>query len=251
MTPLRVWVGYDPREHAAWEVCRASIYRHASVPVDVQPLVLDELRAAGLYTRPTEVRDGGQLWDVISRAPMSTEFSLSRFLVPYLAGYRGWALFCDCDFLFRCDVAELFSAGDDACAVHVVKHNHQPRETAKMDGRMQTRYARKNWSSLMLWNCAHVGAQFLTPHRANNMRGADLHGLEWLMPSEIGALAGDWNYLVLRDPSAVHFTEGTPDMPTHEAQPFADEWRSYLSDATNAPITSSANAAVADAAGQK
>lgn len=227
MEPLRVWVGYDPREDGAYRVCEASIRKHASQPVDVVPLKLGDLESAGLYTRQTAVRDGGQLWDVISGAPMSTEFSLSRFLVPYLAGYRGWAVFVDCDFVFRRDIAELFQWAREEYAVMVVKHCHVPAEAIKMDGRQQTAYWRKNHSSLMLLNCSHWATKQLTPDRVNTWTGRALHGFAWLQDGMIGDLPGEWNYLILKNPAAVHFTEGVPDMPGYEDIPFADEYRAY------------------------
>ena len=124
---LKVFVGYDRREVAAYQVCVASLIGRASIRLDIAPLLEPDLRARGLYRRPQEER-GGQLWDAISAAPMSTEFALTRFLVPHLAGYGGWALFCDCDFLWRADVAELLALADPRYAVLCVKHDHQPAE---------------------------------------------------------------------------------------------------------------------------
>jgi hypothetical protein len=251
MNPLRVWIGYDPREDEAYRVCKASIERHTSVPVDIRLLRLDELREAGLYTRATQVAENGQLWDVLSGAPMSTEFSLSRFLVPHLADYYGQALFVDCDFLFRRDINDLFLCASGNYAVQVVKHCHVPREFVKMDGRHQVRYERKNWSSLMLWNCGHPAA-WLSPQRFNELRGSYLHRFEWIPDEYIGELAGDWNWLALTEPSAVHFTEGVPTMPGYQHVPFADEYRYYLSRLDEkAPIAMASTTKVIVGAGQK
>lgn len=229
MTPLRVFIGFDGREMAAYQVAEASLRRHASRPVVVEPLVLEQLRWKGLYTRAHSVREG-RLWDDLSGAPMATEFALTRFLVPVLAGFEGWALFVDCDFLFRADVAELFALADQSKAVMVVKHDHRPPEAIKMDGQAQLLYPRKNWSSLMLFNCAHY-AHAGQAERVNRWTGLQLHGFEWLKDDQIGSLPGAWNWLEM-EPKAVHFTRGCPDMPGYERVAFADEWRGELARAT-------------------
>lgn len=229
MTPdFTVWVGFDPREAAAFAVAKESIRAHTTVPVPVYGLVLDDLRARGLYTRPTEQR-GGQLWDVISDAPMATQFAVSRFLVPHLAG-GGWALFMDCDMLVRTNLRDLLDQADPSKAVMVVKHDHRPSETVKMDGQEQTRYARKNWSSVCLWNVDHPSNKNLTLEMVNSVPGRDLHAFCWLKDSEIGELHPKWNYLVghttgVRNPSIVHFTDGIPAMPGYENCEYAGEWR--------------------------
>ena len=200
MTPLSllVLVGWDPREPEAYQVCEHSLRSRSSIPVDVRPIVLDELRAAGLYTRSTEHREQ-RLWDVISEAPMSTEFAISRFFVPLLAsdaGRReGWVVFCDCDFLWLDDVANLLASADSTKALCCVQHQHEPLEAVKMDGQTQTRYARKNWSSLMLFNLGHPAHQRLTLEMLNGVPGRDLHRFCWLSDDEIGALPPQWNWL--------------------------------------------------------
>lgn len=133
-------------------MCEHSLRSRSSIPVDVHPVMLEKLRQAGLYMRPME-RRAQQLWDVISEAPMSTEFAISRFFVPLLAAQNGlcegWALYCDCDFLWLSDVAELLAIADPTKALCCVQHRYEPTEKQKMDGQVQTRYERKNWSSLM------------------------------------------------------------------------------------------------------
>lgn len=231
MKKLSIWIGYDPREAAAYAVARASIRRHATIPVPIHGLVLNDLREKGLYTRPHE-RRGCQLWDVISDAPCATEFSNSRFLVPHLAG-SGWALFMDCDMLVRGNIRELFDLCDPEKAVMVVKHNHQPPEGVKMDGQMQTRYARKNWSSVIAFNCDHPANKALTLEMVNELPGRDLHRFCWLEDDLIGELPVEWNWLAGHsdpavDPKIVHHTEGSPCLPGYEDAPFADEWRAEL-----------------------
>jgi hypothetical protein len=241
---MKVFIGFDPRELDAYQVAAYTLRKHASIPLQVEPLVLEHLRWKRLYNRPHEIRDE-RLWDVISNAPMATEFALTRFLVPHLAGYRGWAMFCDGDFLFRKDIAELMRYVDDTRALFVVKHRHEPTEGRKMDGQIQTAYPRKNWSSLMIFNCGHE-AHAGTIERVNRWRGLSLHQFRWIQDTDIGALPKSWNWLEghsqLRlfdkpaDPSAVHFTRGIPSMPGYEGVPFADEWRQALDEATRAPV---------------
>jgi hypothetical protein len=223
---MRIFVGYDPREVPAVTVCARSLVRHASVPLDITKLDLRELRDAGLYQRPHEYREG-RLWDVISNRPMSTQFAISRFLVPHLCEYRGWALYVDCDFLFRADVAELFALANERYAVMCVQHCYIPRTELKMDGQLNLAYRRKNWSSLMLWNCGHPFNRRLTPDFVNTRHRDDLHGFAWLHEWHIGALPTEWNWIE-HEPRAVHFTYGTPDVAGHERAAYAEEYRGYL-----------------------
>lgn len=231
---LAVFIGWDPREREAYAVCEASLRRHATVPLEIRPIKLAALRAAGLYHRATETREG-RLWDVASGAPMSTEFAISRFFTPLLADREGcegdWALFCDCDFLWTADVAGLLAECDPGKALMCVQHRHEPAESVKMDGQPQLAYARKNWSSLMLFNRRHPAHARLTPALLNTAPGRDLHRFCWLEDEEIGALAPDWNWLegssppVGRTPRGIHFTRGGPWMAGWEDVAYAAEWR--------------------------
>lgn len=231
MKPFSAWIGFDPREVSAFDVCRRSLVSNLPKQVPVSGVVLADLQKSGLYTRKTEKRLG-KLWDVISEAPMSTEFAISRFLVPYLAG-SGWALFMDCDMLVRKNVGRLLPKLDPGKALYCVKHVHDPANTLKMDGQEQTRYARKNWSSFMIFNCDHPSNQKLTLDLINSVPGRDLHRFCWLEDSEIGELEPTWNYLVghtqgVDDPAVVHYTDGGPWFTAFENAPYADEWRSAL-----------------------
>jgi len=219
MSPFRVFIGWDQREPEAYEVAKYSLVRRASVPVEVVPIKLDELRARGLYAR-----------DVDPLA--STEFTYSRFLTPTLAGFSGWALFCDCDFLWLGDVGELLEHTQSAKAVYCVQHDYRPRETTKMDGAVQTVYPRKNWSSLMLFNCDHDAVRALTPQVVNRESGAYLHRMQWVADADIGALPVDWNWLegwnekpARGTPKAVHFTRGGPWFPQWQDVDYGDLWR--------------------------
>ncbi len=228
--PREVFVGFDSREPSAYRVCVSSLLAHASRPLSIHPIVEPHVRATGLYRRAHERRDG-RLWDVLSQAPMSTEFALTRFLVPQLAA-GDWALFCDCDFLWRADVHRLFELADPAFAVMVVPHRQEVGSAVKMDGQVQTAYHRKNWSSLMLWNVRHPKHAAL-PEALAGWAGRRLHGFEWLDDADIGFLPEAWNWLEGHsspqiEPLVVHHTRGTPDMAGYEQVAYADEWRRVL-----------------------
>lgn len=223
-----IYIGYDPRESEAFAVCRHSIHRY-SPDIPVHAICLDDVRAAGLYWRPMSQRDG-KLWDNISDAPCSTQFAISRFLTPILAR-EGWALFIDCDMMARTDINDLFAMADPSYAVMCVKHpNYLPPETVKMDGQLQTLYRRKNWSSAVLYNCAHPSNAALTVNLINTVPGRDLHAFSWLKDEEIGELPMSWNWLPgVSDPEIypdlVHWTAGGPWFEGYEHVPYADEWR--------------------------
>lgn len=224
-TPLKVFIGYDPREHEAWNVAKFSLLRSSSIPLDVRPIRERTLRAAGTYTRPGEMR-GAQRWDIISDAPCATEFSIARFFVPQMAS-NGWAVFVDCDFLFRADIAELVAALDPAKALMCVKHQHRPQLARKMDNQIQTAYSRKNWSSLFAINLDHPSNARCTNWLTNNLPGWALHNFCWLADTEIGALDPAWNWIEgvsddSIDPKAVHYSERAPWFG-HDCK-FGEEW---------------------------
>lgn len=231
-----IWIGHDPREQDAFNVAVASIRAHLSEPIEICAVALPILFGHGLYQRPTCRRDG-RLFDVISQAPMSTEFAISRFFVPLIAtSYcqqpSDLALFMDCDMLARADLAELFALADPTKAIQVVKHNYHPPEGTKMDGQVQQDYPRKNWSSVMLWNLRHPANRALTVAKLNSWAGRALHAFQWLDDSVIGELPGCWNHLVGIDPPSddaklVHFTLGTPSMEGYATCEHAAEWWRY------------------------
>lgn len=223
---MKVYIGWDQREAAAYAVAEASLRAHASVPVDVTPLEAQRLADCGLLRRPTDTR--GQRYDILSNAPCSTDFAISRFLVPFLA-QTGWALFADCDVVFLADIAELFALADPRYALMCVKHGTHGREGLKMDAQMQTVYPRKNWSSVMLFNCDHPANKRLSLIDVQERPGRDLHGFYWLADSEIGALPAEWNWLVgvqekPREPKIAHFTLGGPFLPGWAGGPHDDIW---------------------------
>jgi hypothetical protein len=201
---IPIFIGYDPRERAATNVLIDSLYQHSSVPLSITPVLTPQLEAQGLYWRE---RDPKQ----------STAFSFTRFLVPHLMGYEGWAIFMDCDMLCRTDIAQLWALRDERYAVLCVQHEHIPNETSKFLGEVQSPYPKKNWSSLMLLNTARCTA--LTPEYVNQASGLDLHRFHWLSGDhEIGALPQIWNHLVdVQEPALaegggalLHWTLGGP-----------------------------------------
>lgn len=231
-SPFPVYIGFDRREPEATEVARRSLEATCSVPLRVMELHEDALRASGHYDRPFRV-EGQQRFDVRDGKPFSTDFSFTRFLVPALQGFRDWALFCDGDFLFRADLKDLVALADASKAVMVVKHDYRPPEKVKMDGQRQERYHRKNWSSLILWNCGHPANAALSCAEVNHRPGSYLHGFKWLDDELIGGLPEHWNWLEGWSspditPSVVHMTRGVPTMKGYENIPYADEWREYL-----------------------
>lgn len=207
-----IYIGWDSREWEAYDVAKKSILAYSDwEDLRIVPLELHSLKIKALLTRPIE-RRGEQLWCPISEAPMSTEFAISRFCVPFLQN-NGWALFIDCDVLCLADIGELFALADDKYAVMVVKHTQESGPTTKMDNQLQTFYNRKNWSSMVLWNTEHSSNQRLTREALNTWPGRDLHAFKWLNDDEIGELPNEWNYLVgvnppMENPKLVHFTLG-------------------------------------------
>jgi hypothetical protein len=211
---LNIYIGYDPRESVAFHTLSHSILRRSSVPVSIAPLVQSQLKH--VYRRP--------------RGPTeSTEFSLTRFLVPHLSGYAGWSIFMDCDMLCRVDIAELGREVERQAdkAVLVCKHDYVPKTQRKFLDQVQTRYARKNWSSLMLFNNARCRS--LSVDYVNSASGLELHRFAWIEEGAIGELPLEWNWLVgeyAYNPAAkiVHFTIGGPYFGAYRDCDYAGEW---------------------------
>jgi lipopolysaccharide biosynthesis glycosyltransferase len=210
---IRVFIGFDAAEEVAFGVLSHSIHARSSQPVSLAPVKLGQLK--GVFDRPVNVLQ-------------STEFSFSRFLTPYLAGYEGWAVFMDCDMVMLEDIARLWELRDERFAVQVVKHVHVPKEDVKFLGHAQTRYEKKNWSSVMLMNCARCKA--LTPEYVNTATGLELHQFKWLGDDGlIGTLPARWNHLAgydapRADAALVHYTIGGPWFAEYRDCEYASEW---------------------------
>lgn len=230
----RVFVGYDEREDLAYRVCKRSIEYHCPT-AQVLPIKEKVMRRMRLYNRPFRIPETGFRWDTIDGKPYSTEFTYTRFLTPFLSLFEGWSLFVDCDFMFRADVGELFDLANDKYALMCVKHDHKPTEKKKMDGCWQMTYPRKNWSSCMLFNNAHLAIQNLNFPTINGAQGSYMHQMQWCEDTEIGALPIGWNWLEGYsdpeiDPMAVHYTRGGPWFPEYANTAYADEWRKYAAE---------------------
>ena len=211
---LDFFIGYDPNETVAYHTLAHSIQRRASIPVRIAPLMQSQLK--GIYTRP--------------RGPTeSTEFSLTRFLVPHLSRYEGWSIFMDCDMLCRADVAELAAVirQRDDKTVLVCKHDYTTKVGTKFLGHVQTSYPRKNWSSVMAFNNARCRA--LTPDYVNSATGLELHRFQWTDDASIGELPLEWNWLVGEyaynaHAKIVHYTLGGPYFDDYRNCDYAQEW---------------------------
>ena len=218
MSNLNIYIGYDSKEDIAYRVCKNSILKRSGTNVKIRSLKLYELIANKLYNRAID--------------PLaSTEFTYSRFLVPTLNNFKGWAVFCDCDFLFFDDVEKILNNIDESKAVYCVQHDYTPKEKHKMDGQKQTIYPRKNWSSLILFNCSHSSNKRLSVDLVNSETGSFLHQFKWLKDSEIGSLDERWNWLEgwtskhnNKKPFAVHYTRGGPWFEEWQDVEFANEW---------------------------
>lgn len=209
----RVYIGFDSKEVVAYHVFCQSILEKSSIPVEFLPISLNNL--GGIF-----VRERNQL--------QSTEFSFSRFLVPYLSNYEGWSLFVDCDMLMRTDIAKLWELRDDHYSVMCVKHDYEPKVETKFLGQTQTKYEKKNWSSVILFNNAKCKA--LSPDFVNTATGLELHQFKWLESEDlIGALPQTWNWLVNeyeynKSADLVHFTDGGPYFEEYKNDDYAEEW---------------------------
>jgi len=214
---LKIFIGYDPVESVSWHVMAHSILRQSSVPVAFIPINLKNLESIYNRERPAE---------------QSNEFSFTRFLAPYLSDYQGYALFFDCDMMLRVDIAQIFEEIRDQPnkAVYVVQHDYKPKNKIKYLDNVQYTYPRKNWSSVVLWNCAHPANKVVTPEFVNSAEPKELHRFTWLDDSEIGKLDVRWNWLVgeydepPEDVKNVHWTVGGPYFIEYQNVDFSDEW---------------------------
>jgi lipopolysaccharide biosynthesis glycosyltransferase len=212
MKPIPIFIGYDPREAIAFHTCVNSIIRHASQPVSIMPLALNN------FQDYTETHTDG-----------SNQFIYSRFLVPHLMDYTGHAIFMDGDMIVRGDIAELWALRQEDKDVQVVKHDYKTKMTTKYLGSKNEDYPRKNWSSVMIFNCNNFPTQKLTPEYIQKSTGAHLHRFQWTSDDRVGALPSEWNWLPDEygpnsDAKLLHYTLGTPCFHDFATTPMADEW---------------------------
>ena len=229
---IRFFIGYDQVEAEAYHVLCHSILKRSSVPVSFTPIYLPNLTAS--YSRQ---RDPKQ----------SNEFSFSRFLVPYLCGYEGWGVFLDLDMMFRVDAAELLEYMNPLHAVVCCQHDYVPKTETKYLGAIQYKYPRKNWSSVMLFNCGHSSTRQLTTSYIHEAPALDLHRMFWA-DENIGSLPLVWNWLegeydFNADAKNVHWTIGGPWNEAYKNADYADEWFAERDDARTALSNSDVTAA--------
>lgn len=210
---INIFIGYDSKEKIAYHVLSESILKNSTKPVSITPIYLPNIKDDFL-------RERNNL--------SSTEFSFSRFIIPHLMNYQGWALFMDCDMLMKADVEELWRLRDDKYAVQVCKHDYVPRTETKFLGQVQTTYPKKNWSSFMLMNCKKCTR--LTPDYVNKASGLELHQFKWLEDdSLIGSLPLEWNWLAgeyeyKENVKNIHYTEGGPYFKDYIKSDYAEDW---------------------------
>lgn len=216
---ITIYIGYDSSQDEAFETCKYSIQKNCKSNIKIVPIMKNFLIKSDLYYRKDD-------------QDCATEFAFTRFLVPYLNNYQGWALFCDSDFLWTSDITELFQNLEQDIAVKCVKHDYSPKSNSKMEGEKQTFYPRKNWSSMMVFNCSHSSCKNLTIENVNTKSGAWLHRFEWCEDNEIQEVGPEYNCLVgyynIKEPKAIHFTDGGPWHKGYENVEFADLWKQYF-----------------------
>lgn len=211
-----IFIGYDTKEPVAYHVCSNSIIRTSTSPVNIVPLALHTLKDY------TETHNDG-----------SNQFVYSRFLIPALMNYNGWAVYIDGDMIVREDITKLLNLRDDSKSVMVVKHNYKTKTNTKYLGAKNEDYPRKNWSSVILWNCSSISNRKLSPEFIQQSTGSELHRFSWLTDNEIGEIPVEWNWLADEygpNPNAklVHYTLGTPCFDDYKDTPMASDWHNEL-----------------------
>lgn len=226
---LNIYIGYDTTNDGqllAYEICKKSILLNTKHPnkINIFPLIKKQLEEINIYYRKDDKL-------------AATEFTYTRFLAPLLNNYKDFCLFCDSDFLWQCDIYEEFLPLiiENKKAIYCVKHNYIPKEEKKMDGRIQSIYPRKNWSSLILFNCGHENVKNLTKENVNLKSPAWLHRMQWCDDDNIGELPHTYNYLVgvykdILNPKAIHYTDGGPWHLLYKKCDFYENWLGYLDD---------------------
>lgn len=215
MEIVRLVVGFDQREAIAYHVFCQSVVDNSSVPITFLPLAENTLQ---VYE---ERHDDG-----------SNKFIYSRFLTPFLCQFKGWAIFADGDMICLDDIKKLWDLRDSSKAVLVTKHDYQTKRKIKYLGNKNENYPRKNWSSLILWNCEHPANQLLTPEFIQDKPGSYLHRFSWLRDDEIGSIPLEWNWLAIEYPEnqfakIIHYTLGTPCFTEFKNSDSAEIWYNY------------------------
>ena len=222
---INIFIGYDSKERVAYNVLSHSIIQNSTKPVAITPIALNNLKDDFVRER---------------NALSSTEFSFSRFMIPHLMNYQGWALFMDCDMLMFEDISKLWRMRDDSKAIQVCKHDYTPKESKKFLGQVQTKYEKKNWSSFMLMNCKKCTT--LTPDYVNKASGLELHQFKWLEGDHlIGDLPLEWNWLVgeyeyKEDVNNIHYTKGGPWFEEYAKCDYSQDWFKNLEESNGSVV---------------
>ena len=209
---VKIYIGFDQRESVAYHTFVQSLIDHASIPLDITPLAVKTLKG---YEEKHEDK--------------SNDFVYSRFLTPFLNDFKGWAIFVDGDMICQTDIKELLDLRDNSKALQVVKHDYKTKANQKYLGNINQDYPRKNWSSVILWNCAHPKHKILTPDFIANTSGKYLHRFSWLDDNEIGELPKEWNWLATEYPNnkeanIIHYTLGAPCFKDYRNTEMSDIW---------------------------
>jgi len=212
LNKAKIFIGFDQREACAYHTFVQSLINHSSIPLDITPLCLKSLVGYKELHR-----DGGN------------DFVYSRFLSPFLNNFDGWAIYADGDMVCQADILELLKLKDDSKAVMVEKHNYQTKQSKKYFNNKNENYPKKNWSSVILWNCSHPKHKILTPEFKQNQSGKFLHRFSWLDEDEIGEIPLEWNWLALEYPEnkeakIIHYTLGTPCLKEYKDTNMSDIW---------------------------
>ena len=210
---LNIFVGFDQREAIAYHTFVQSIIEKSSIPLSITPLAENNL------DQYSEKHTDG-----------TNKFTYSRFLVPYLMDFKGWAVFVDGDMVCLSDLKELKQYFNPKIAVCVVKHNYKTKYKTKYFGQKNEDYPRKNWSSVIIWNCEHPKNKILTPTLIGHKEGSYLHRFQWLDDREIGELPKSWNWLAIeyeekKDLDLIHYTLGTPCFKDYSKKQLSEYWK--------------------------
>ena len=212
LSKVKIYVGFDPRESVVYHTFIQSLIEKSTLPIEITPLAVSTLN---FYEE--------------SHQDKSNDFVYSRFLTPFMSNFEGWSIYVDGDMICQADIKELLTLRDDTKAVQVVKHDYKTKAENKYLDNKNENYPRKNWSSVILWNCSHPKHKILTPEFINKQTGKYLHRFSWLEDEEIGELPIEWNWLAIEYPEnplakLIHYTLGAPCFKEYRETSMAENW---------------------------
>jgi lipopolysaccharide biosynthesis glycosyltransferase len=214
LSKVKIYVGFDPRESVVYHTFTQSLIEKSTLPIEITPLAVSTLN---FYEETHQDK--------------SNDFVYSRFLTPFMSNFEGWSIYVDGDMICQADIKELLNLRDETKAVQVVKHDYKTKSPNKYLDNKNENYPRKNWSSVILWNCAHPKHKILTPEFINKQTGKFLHRFSWLEDEEIGELPIEWNWLAIEYPEnplakLIHYTLGAPCFKDYRTTSMAENWLS-------------------------